>query len=140
MVLLTEKNNFLAASCCNVEVVKGPVGLFLAGLVSFDATLNCALTFCAKKVSTFSALSKVVFKLALINLLPLVKNSACVLNIETGTKAFISLSRSTISRTETDCTRPADKPPFTFRHNTGDNSYPTKRSSTRRACCAFTRL
>jgi hypothetical protein len=31
MVLLTEKYSFLAASCCNVEVVNGGEGDFFAG-------------------------------------------------------------------------------------------------------------
>jgi hypothetical protein len=31
---LTGKYNFLAASCCNVEVVKGPSWYFLVGFVS----------------------------------------------------------------------------------------------------------
>jgi hypothetical protein len=38
MVIPTGKYNFLA-SCCNVEVVKGPVGDFLVGFVSKSATL-----------------------------------------------------------------------------------------------------
>ena len=53
---------------------------------------------------------------------------------------MISFSRSTTSRSATDCTRPADRPRRTLRHRIGDNSKPTRRSSTRRACWAFTRL
>jgi len=34
MVIPTGKYNFLAASCCNVEVVKGAAGDFFVGLVS----------------------------------------------------------------------------------------------------------
>ncbi|WP_434421769.1 hypothetical protein [Nannocystis pusilla] len=37
-----------------------------------------------------------------------------------GTKAAISRSRSTISLTATDCTRPADSPRATFFHSSGD--------------------
>jgi hypothetical protein len=37
--MVIPKYNFLAASCCNVEVVKGPVGDFLVGFVSKSATL-----------------------------------------------------------------------------------------------------
>jgi hypothetical protein len=33
------KYNFLAASCCKVEVVKGPVGDFFVGLVSKSETV-----------------------------------------------------------------------------------------------------
>ena len=43
---LTEKYNFLDASCCNVEVVKGAAGLFLAGFFFMSLTLNSALIFC----------------------------------------------------------------------------------------------
>jgi hypothetical protein len=37
-----------------------------------------------------------------------------------GTKAAISRSRSTISLTATDCTRPADSPRATFFHSSGE--------------------
>jgi hypothetical protein len=37
-----------------------------------------------------------------------------------GTKARISRSRSTISRTATDCTRPAESPPRTLAHSSGE--------------------
>ena len=36
-----------------------------------------------------------------------------------GTKAWISRSRSVMTRTATDCTRPADKPRRTFFHKSG---------------------
>ena len=52
---------------------------------------------------------------------------------------LILRSRSTISFTATDCTRPADSWGFTLRHSTGDSSKPTRRSRMRRACWAFTR-
>ena len=57
-----------------------------------------------------------------------------------GTNDLISSSRSTMRRTATDCTRPADNDGLIFFHNTGESSKPTMRSSTRRACCASTRL
>ena len=50
------------------------------------------------------------------------RNAASVLNL------FTSRSRSTTKRTATDCTRPAESDGFTFFHNTGDSSKPTKRS------------
>ena len=52
----------------------------------------------------------------------------------------ISRSRSTIRRTATLCTRPADRAGFTLRQSTGESLKPTIRSSTRRACWAFTRF
>ena len=41
--------------------------------------------------------------------------------------------------TETDWTRPAESPPLTFRHKTGESSYPTILSNTRLACWASTK-
>ena len=49
MVLLTEKYSFLAASCCNVEVVNGGAGDFLAGFFSRADTENNALMFFSRK-------------------------------------------------------------------------------------------
>ena len=43
-----------------------------------------------------------------------------------GTKASISRSRSTIIRSVTDCTRPADLAPGSLRHSTGDRVKPTR--------------
>ena len=42
MVLLTEKYNFLAASCWSVDVVNGGAGDFFAGFLSKVATENDA--------------------------------------------------------------------------------------------------
>ena len=42
MVVATENPNFLEASCCKVEVVKGGAGDFFAGLVSNDLIENSA--------------------------------------------------------------------------------------------------
>jgi len=50
-VIPTGRYNFLAASCCNVEVVNGAVGDFLVGLVSKSATLYIEPIFCFKKSS-----------------------------------------------------------------------------------------
>ena len=53
---------------------------------------------------------------------------------------MISFSRSTTRRRATLCTRPADRPRWILRHRIGESSKPTRRSSTRRACWALTRL
>ncbi len=42
-----------------------------------------------------------------------------MLQYSTGVNALISRSRSTISRTATDCTRPADSPGCTRFHSSG---------------------
>ena len=140
MVLLTEKYNFLAASCCNVEVVKGAAGDFFAGFFSKLDTEKEAELFCSKNAFASASLLNTFGSFAL-NTCPLdVVNSASTLKVASELKSLISRSRSTISRTETDCTRPAESPPLTLRHTTGDNSYPTILSKTRRACCASTKL
>ena len=43
-----------------------------------------------------------------------------------GLKISISISRSTISLRQTDCTLPADFAPGNFLHNTGDRLNPTR--------------
>ena len=59
---------------------------------------------------------------------------ATTLKAAVAENLFTSRSLSTIKRTATDCTRPADREGLTFFHRTGDNSKPTSRSNTRRAC------
>ena len=51
-----------------------------------------------------------------------------------------SRSRSTMRRTATLCTRPAERAGFTLRQSTGESLKPTIRSSTRRACWALTKF
>jgi hypothetical protein len=63
-----------------------------------------------------------------------------ILKAASDLNLFTSRSRSTIKRTATDCTRPAESDGFTFFQSTGESSKPTSLSKTRRACCAFTRL
>jgi hypothetical protein len=53
IVLETEKNNFLDASCWRVDVVKGAVGLFFAGFFIIFFTINSELIFCFKKTKAF---------------------------------------------------------------------------------------
>ena len=53
-------------------------------------------------------------------------------------KLSISLSRSTIRRTATLCTLPAERLGLSFFQRTGESLKPTMRSSTRRACWALT--
>ena len=45
---------------------------------------------------------------------------ACSVQYSTGTNAWISRSRSTISRTATDCTRPAESPRRIFLQSSGE--------------------
>ena len=49
------------------------------------------------------------------------RSRACSDQYSTGTNARISRSRSTISRSATDCTRPAESPRRTFSQSSGDS-------------------
>src|SRR5690606_55090 len=110
MVRLTEKYSLREASCCRVEVVKGGAGDFLAGFWSRAATEKVAPIFFFKKVSASVLLAKVLPKRA-EKACPLeVLNSALIRTAASGTNPSISRSRSTIKRTATDCTRPAESP------------------------------
>src|SRR5699024_160283 len=112
----------------------GGAGVFFAGFCVRSATLKLAPIFLLRKASASAFVLKFLGILALKRFPALVENSASTRYEATGLKSIISRSRSTISRTATDCTRPADNPPLTFRHRIGDNSYPTKRSKIRLAC------
>ena len=89
-------------------------------------TLLLLVLSCAKEKDsdsdTSSSESKFLVSIAFIGLLSFVRNNALVLNICSGVKELISLSLSKINLTDTDCTLPADNPPLTFFHKTGDNS------------------
>ena len=51
---------------------------------------------------------------------PALERRAVIDQYSRGTKARISRSRSTINRTATDCTRPAESPPRTFAQSSGE--------------------
>ena len=122
IVLATGKYNFLEASCCKVEVVNGAAGAFFAGFVCRSFTLKSASIQEFKKASASFFVLNVFGSLAFTFLPSLLVNSASILKEASGLKSKISRSRSTINRTATDCTLPAESPPFTLRHKTGDNS------------------
>ncbi len=121
MVLPTEKYNFLDASCCNVDVVNGAEGDFFAGFLSNLLTEKSAEIFFSKNALASFSEAKVLFSLAENTLPSSVLNSAAILNDACGSNASISLSRSTINLTATDCTRPAERPGLIFFQSTGDN-------------------
>ena len=85
-------------------------------------------------MASASVLNRVGSSALMAFLWPFLVNSAVILKSETEVKWFTSRSLSTINLTATDCTLPADKEGFTFRHKIGDNSKPTKRSKILRAC------
>ena len=145
MVLLTLYPNFLDASCCKVDVVKGADGVRFPSftLISFTvyfAPLHSFKNFsAADPVANFCGPSALNFTFFL--LISGAVNSADILKTLSGKNWLISLSRSAINLTATLCTRPALKLfciPI-LRQSTGLNSNPTILSKIRRACCASTK-
>ena len=126
IVRLTLKRSFRAASCCSGEVMNGGTGKrrfsFVAtestrySLPSTAATIACAAA--SSPIATFtpSRLARLVFSSG--GFLPFrwtsIDQYSCL------TKARISRSRSTISRSATVCTRPADNPRRTLSHSNGE--------------------
>ncbi|MNX89337.1 hypothetical protein D3C86_1213450 [compost metagenome] len=122
-------------------MVKGAAGLRFAGLVSKLSTENPAPTQSLRNFSASASFSNRCGSSAFTNSFPLpVENSAVILKAAAALNLFTSRSLSTIKRTATDCTRPADREGLIFFQSTGESSKPTNRSSTRLACCAYTRL
>ena len=134
----TENPSLRAASCCKVDVVKGTDGDFLNGLVCTSSIVNVASLHCVRKASASAFSLKRVPSSAFISMaLPLAsgtKKVATTRYAASGWNVCISRSRSTIRRTATDCTRPAESEGLIFFQRMGDSLKPTMRSSTRRAC------
>src|SRR6185295_8652416 len=135
MVREAEKPNLRAASCCNVEVVNGGGGLRRVGLASTALTLKSP-RFTASRAANAMAWSPIsrrlsflpanaesrAGKLSLAELARIASTDqySCGLNLS------ISTSRSTMMRSATDCTRPAEREPGSLRHKTGDKEKPTR--------------
>ena len=79
MVLPTEKYNFLDASCCNVDVVKGAAGDFFAGFFVKSAIEKSAFAHDFKNVSAAFLESKFFGMVALKVLPSVLENSATTL-------------------------------------------------------------
>src|SRR5690554_8019760 len=122
-----------------VEVVKGGAGDLEAGFTSMSPTEKEAFSHAFTNCAASSLVSNRLESSAL-NDFPSTLKTAVTRKYEEALKFWISRSLSTMRRTVTLCTRPALREGFTFLHNTGDSSNPTKRSSTRRACWALTKL
>ena len=134
MVRCAEKPSFLAASCCSVEVVKGGAGERRPGFFSTAITVNSAAATALRAASAdgWSARSNFLSwrpssltRRARKGSEPAVTSAStvqysCVLN------ASISISRSTMRRKATDCTRPAERAPGSLRHSTGERVKPTR--------------
>ncbi len=136
----TENHSFLLASCCNVEVVKGAEGVFFHGLVSIFDIWNSELLQSHKNSSTSSGDLKSVFSVAGKSFFDCPLKVAIVLKKLAALNFSISLSLSTIRRTATDCTLPAESPLAIFFQSTGESSNHTRRSSTLLACWASTKF
>ncbi len=140
MVCDTEKPSLRPASCWRVDVVKGGAGDFFRGLTLMSPTVNEAPAHFSRNSLANASSGRRCESSASRLIPPGSMKRAVTRKYGSDLNELISFSRSTIRRTATDCTRPADKAGLIFFHNTGDTSNPTMRSSTRRACCASTRL
>src|SRR5271168_5029599 len=129
-----EKPSLREASCCSVEVVKGGGGERRAGFFSTDETLNvaastAALAACAEpslpRSNLVSLLPSCLTSRAR-NGSPPAETSASTLQYSWVLNASISISRWTIRRSATDCTRPADREPGSLRQSTGERVKPTR--------------
>ncbi len=120
-----------AASCCMVLVMNGAAGRDLLSFVSTEATLNLPTL---RSSTIFPASSPLVTRMrpvfpsiawsAARNLtsgLPWLERDAYIFQYSSGLKAPISRSRSTMRRSATDWTRPAERPLLILPHRTGLN-------------------
>ncbi len=141
MVLLTEKYNFRAASCCKVEVVNGGAGDFFAGLVVRSATLKFAPRFSERNCSASALVSKFFGSFALKVFPSSLVNSASILKEASG---FKTLNFPLALHNQSHRNRlhpPGRKSAFYFSPKYRRQAHnPPTCPSTRRACWAFTRL
>src|SRR6266404_143652 len=144
MVRLDPKPSFFAASCWSVLVVNGAAGFFLRSRRLTSVTWNVFRDLSASRMAFASASLLMTGFLPsrrwsfAVNCCPASSSRASTVQYSTGLNARISRSLSTSSRSATVCTRPAEIPFFTVFQSTGLALYPTRRSRTRRACCAST--
>ena len=142
MVRSAEKPSLRAASCWSVEVVKGGAGLRLAGFASTATMVKLAAlivstaafasaSFPSANLSSFFAPSDTSRALnGSVQPPPdaswAARTSASTVQYSCGLNASISISRSVMSRSETDWTRPADREPGSLRQSTGESVKPTR--------------
>ncbi len=151
MVFCALKPSLRAASCCKVDVVNGRRRIALALLAIHRQHREFAVGRLSRACARRPRARAVVVKLNCSTLAPSnstslpgnfcceCSSSASMVQYSRATNAAISSSRSQIMRNAGLCTRPADSPGRTFFHSSGDRLKPTRKSSARRACCAFTR-
>ena len=120
--------------------MNGGAGDFFNGLTTMSPTVYAALAQSSRNaLALFSSGSRL--ESSAWSVVPVGSTKrAATRKYGSDVKALISFSRSTIRRTATDCTRPAESAGRIFFHSTGESSNPTRRSRTRRACWASTRF
>ena len=129
IVFCVEKLRTLPASCCIVLVVNGsgdflPRSPFFTSSISKDSflILSSITSFSSREAMLIFPFSSPV-KCAVSGLFsPFAERSASIVQYSSGMNAAISSSRSHISLSATDWTRPAESPLLTFAHSTGDIS------------------
>ena len=145
-----EKYNLRTLSCCSVEVIKGGDGYFLRCFFSQRLTFKRPCAF-SRMVSRISFACSSLFISNCLSFWPSSANNLALKGVfsfsESASKVqyscasnfSISSSRSTNKRSAGLCTRPAESPCCTLRHNSGDKLKPTRWSKARRACWASTK-
>ena len=103
-------------------MVKGAEGARFAGFFSKASIENSAEDKSFKKAAASSAVLKVFPSLASKDCPFSVLKTAFRRKLTSVLKSYISRSRSTIKRTATDCTRPAESPGLIFFQSTGESS------------------
>ena len=117
-----------------VEVVNGGGGLREKGLVSTEATVKwpASTTALAASAAPFSPIVRRSIFLPssptsrAVNGVPSASNTALTDQYSCARNSSISRSRSTIRRSATDWTRPADLAPGSLRHRIGESVKPTR--------------
>ncbi len=136
IVRVAPKPSLREASCCRVEVVNAGCGLRRTVLRSTAATVKD----CAASSSRAAAPAAAASPRSNLSSLPpfrwvsrAVKGSsdgpvrrASTLQYSRERKASISASRSQMSRSATDWTRPAERLPGSLRQSTGESVKPTR--------------
>ena len=139
IVFFGEKPSCVEALCCKVDVINGGGVLVLRLAVSIEDTTKDSVFAEATIWVAELSLPRVILSIFLpeklyIEASMLFWNSASMLQYSTGLNAFISRSLSTTILSVELCTRPALSPLWILLARSGDNLYPTMRSSSRLVC------
>jgi hypothetical protein len=136
IVRSAENPSLRDASCCKVEVLNGGAGFRPTCFFSIPSTERSRAwtSRTARRAAVSSRSANLSRRLPsscasrALNVRPSgVSSSASTVQYSCARKAWISASRSQISRSATDCTRPADEPDLgSLRHSTGESRKPTK--------------